>query len=47
MALSGMGELSEIPYLMGITVWASLVGVVLFGSVVGAMLPFLLRRAGI
>jgi magnesium transporter len=34
------------PYLMGITVWASLVGVVLFGSVVGAMLPFLLRRLG-
>src|SRR5258706_72969 len=34
------------PYLMGVTVWASLVGVVLFGSVVGAMLPFLLRKLG-
>jgi magnesium transporter len=34
------------PYLMGLTVWASLVGVVTFGSVVGAMLPFLLRRLG-
>ena len=34
------------PYLMGITVWASLVGVVLFGSVVGAMLPFVLRKLG-
>jgi magnesium transporter len=34
------------PFLMGITVWASLVGVVTFGSVVGAMLPFLLRRLG-
>jgi magnesium transporter len=34
------------PYLMGITVWASLVGVVLFGSVVGSMLPFVLRRLG-
>jgi magnesium transporter len=34
------------PYLMGLTVWASLVGVVTFGSVVGAMLPFLLRKIG-
>ena len=34
------------PYLMGVTVWASLVGVVLFGSVVGSMLPFLLRKFG-
>jgi magnesium transporter len=32
--------------LVGLTVWASLVGVVTFGSVSGAMLPFLLRRAG-
>src|SRR6266550_425428 len=35
------------PYLMGVTVWASLVGVVLFGSVVGSMLPFVLRRLGL
>ncbi len=34
------------PYLMGFTVWASLIGVVAFGSLVGAMLPFLLRRIG-
>ncbi|HEY8666964.1 MAG TPA: magnesium transporter [Tepidisphaeraceae bacterium] len=34
------------PYLMGFTVWASLIGVVMFGSLVGSMLPFLLRRLG-
>src|SRR3954447_25991998 len=34
------------PYLMGFTVWFSLIGVVTFGSVVGSMLPFLLRRVG-
>ena len=34
------------PYLMGLTVWGSLVGVVSFGSLVGSMLPFLLRRLG-
>jgi magnesium transporter len=34
------------PYLMAFTVWTSLIGVVTFGSVVGAMLPFLLRRLG-
>lgn len=33
-------------YLMGLTVWGSLVGVVTFGSLVGSMLPFLLRRMG-
>ncbi|MEP6800602.1 MAG: magnesium transporter [Acidobacteriota bacterium] len=32
--------------LVGITVWASLVGVVMFGSLSGSMLPFLLRRLG-
>ena len=31
---------------MGVTVWVSLIGVVLFGSVVGSMLPFLLRKCG-
>ncbi len=30
--------------LIGLTVWASLVGVVCFGTLVGSMLPFLLRR---
>ncbi|MDB5298627.1 MAG: Magnesium transporter [Phycisphaerales bacterium] len=34
------------PYLMAFTVWVSLVGVVMFGSVVGSMLPFILRRLG-
>src|SRR2546423_966079 len=34
------------PYLIAFTVWASLIGVVTFGSVVGSMLPFLLRRIG-
>jgi len=34
------------PYLMGTTVWLSLIGVVGFGSIVGAMLPFLLRKLG-
>jgi magnesium transporter len=34
------------PYLMAATVWASLIGVVMFGSLVGSMLPFLLRKLG-
>jgi magnesium transporter len=32
--------------LVAFTVWASLTGVVLFGTVTGSMLPFLLRRLG-
>jgi Mg/Co/Ni transporter MgtE len=34
------------PYLMAMTVWGSLIGVVMFGSLVGSMLPFLLRKLG-
>ena len=34
------------PYLIATTVWASLIGVVMFGTVVGSMLPFILRRLG-
>ncbi len=34
------------PYLMATTVWVSLIGIVTFGSLVGSMLPFLLRRLG-
>jgi magnesium transporter len=34
------------PFQMGIAVWLSLIGVVGFGSIVGAMLPFLLRKLG-
>ncbi len=33
-------------YLVALTVWASLVGVVTFGTVAGSMLPFVLRRFG-
>ena len=33
--------------LMGLTMTLSLLGVVLFGTLVGSMLPFLLRRAGL
>ncbi len=32
------------PYLIAATVWASLIGVVAFGSTVGSMLPFILRK---
>jgi len=32
--------------LVGITVWAALIGVVTWGTVSGSMLPFLLRKLG-
>src|ERR1700693_2774726 len=32
--------------LLALTVWASLIGVVMFGTLAGSMLPFLLRRLG-
>ena len=32
--------------LLAVTVWASLIGVVMFGSLAGSMLPFILRRLG-
>jgi magnesium transporter len=35
------------PYQVAAVVWASLVGVVMFGSVVGSMLPFILRKLGL
>lgn len=35
------------PYLIATTVFLSLIGVVAFGSLVGSMLPFLLRRLGL
>jgi magnesium transporter len=35
------------PYQVAVVVWASLVGVVMFGSVVGSMLPFILRKLGL
>jgi magnesium transporter len=33
--------------LVGATVWLTLIGVVCFGSVVGSMLPFILKRIGV
>ncbi|MCW5981452.1 MAG: magnesium transporter [Bryobacteraceae bacterium] len=41
------GVYGEHYLLVGITIALSLVGVVLFGTVAGAMLPFILRRAGV
>ncbi len=32
--------------LIAVTVWVSLIGVVTFGTLMGSMLPFLLRRLG-
>jgi magnesium transporter len=32
--------------LLALTVWASLIGVVMFGTLAGSMLPFILRRLG-
>jgi magnesium transporter len=42
--LSAYGD--HLYLLVAVTVWLSLVGVVMFGSVTGSMLPFLLRRLG-
>jgi magnesium transporter len=42
----GWADYKGHPYQMGLTVWLALIGVVGFGSIVGAMLPFLLRRMG-
>ncbi|WP_437202561.1 magnesium transporter [Planctomicrobium sp. SH664] len=42
----GWVDYSEHYLLVGLTVWVTLVGVVCFGSIVGSMLPFLLRRIG-
>ena len=42
----GWQDYANHPYLMGATVALSLVGVVMFGSLVGSMLPFLLRKLG-
>lgn len=40
----GWDDFAGHPYRMAFTVWGSLVGVVTFGSVAGAMLPFILRK---
>ena len=41
-----MGNYGAHPYMVGITVWLSLIGVVCFGTLAGSMLPFVLRRLG-
>ena len=38
--------MASITLLVGLTVAVSLVGVVLFGTIAGSMLPFILRRLG-
>src|SRR5690606_38353955 len=43
--VAGLG--SEAVVLMGLTMTFSLLGVVLFGTLAGSMLPFLLRRVGL
>lgn len=40
----GIGTLTHFPVLLGFTIWIAVIGVVTFGSLVGSMLPFLLRR---
>jgi magnesium transporter len=42
----GFWDYGEHYLLVGLTIWASLVGVVTFGSLMGSMLPFILRRLG-
>jgi magnesium transporter len=40
--IGGMGTAD--PRLVGLTIWLAVIGVVTFGTVVGSMLPFILRR---
>jgi magnesium transporter len=42
----GIYDYGEHWMLIGLTVAAALIGVVVFGSVSGSMLPFMLQRAG-
>jgi magnesium transporter len=42
----GWSDYDGHPFLMATTVWVSLIGVVTFGSLVGSMLPFILRKVG-
>src|SRR5262245_6883351 len=42
----GLYDYGPYHWLIGLTVWVSLVGVVAFGSVTGSMLPFVFRRLG-
>jgi magnesium transporter len=43
---AGLYDYGEHHFLVALTVWLSLIGVVTFGSVAGGMLPFILRRVG-
>jgi magnesium transporter len=43
----GIGTLTPYPVLLGLTIWIAVIGVVTFGSLVGSMLPFVLRRLGL
>jgi magnesium transporter len=45
--LSSAGESGIVPLSLGLTVWCAVTGVVLWGTVVGSMLPFALRRLGL
>lgn len=42
----GFGHYGTHYMLVAFTVWASLIGVVMFGTLAGSMLPFILRRLG-
>jgi magnesium transporter len=42
----GLGDYGPHYFLIAMTVWLSLIGVVCFGTLSGSMLPFLLRRLG-
>ena len=42
----GLANYGEHYFLVAVTVWLSLIGVVCFGTLSGSMLPFLLRRLG-
>jgi magnesium transporter len=42
----GWAQYGEHVILVAVTIFLSLIGVVLFGSLVGSMLPFILRRLG-
>ena len=42
----GLTEYGSHYMLVALTVWSSLVGVVMFGTLAGSMLPFILRKLG-
>jgi len=44
--MCGWAHYTDHYMLVALTVWASLIGVVTFGSLAGSMLPFVLRKLG-